>query len=128
MKREIVRAAPIVLLGIIVADAAIAATTGTAPVTPSVMGLKPVPAPQIVQQAAPAVKQVCSTWDVLWPAFKENMLSAASLAGIASVLAMLLPQGQPGTPYGLVRNLIDLFALNMRNAANAPKLPVEPKA
>lgn len=115
-------------LTLLAADAAFAATTGTTPiaVSPSIMGLRPVPAPQVVQQAAPVVKQVCSSWDALWPLFKDNLLSAASLSGIASILAMFLPQAQPGTPYGLVRNMIDLVALNMRNAANAPKIPAAP--
>lgn len=107
----------------LITGASYAATQGAVPVPPSVMGLPTLPAPVVVQQAAPVVAQACNVWSSLWPALKENMLGPLAVSGLASVLAMMLPQAQPGTPYGLLRAFIDLVALNMKNAANAPKVP-----
>ena len=46
---------------------------------------------------------------------------ALAIIGLASVLAAVLPQPSPGTPYARVRAVLDYVAANVGNARNAPK-------
>ena len=57
----------------------------------------------------------------IWAQYGQAIMGAA--AGLApSIAAAILPQAAPGTPWALVRGIIDTLAVNMGNSANKPKV------
>jgi hypothetical protein len=50
----------------------------------------------------------------------HGVFTLASVAGVASALAAVLPKKTAPGAYGFVRDVIDSFAFNFGNARNAP--------
>lgn len=58
-----------------------------------------------------------------WMAFAQTYIfTPAAISGACSLLAAILPQGAPGTPWGIIRIIVDFAASNWGNAANKPKV------
>ena len=57
-----------------------------------------------------------------WALIQTYIMTPASISGVVGLLMAILPQGAPGTVWGIVRMVLDLVAMNFGNAQNAPKV------
>lgn len=50
-----------------------------------------------------------------------TIVTPAAVTGLVSWLVAFLPQGTPGTAWGVIRSVLDIVAANILNSKNAPK-------
>jgi hypothetical protein len=73
-----------------------------------------------IAATAPLADAVVASQPIDWVgAARTYLATPAMITALCSFLSAILPQGASGTPWGVVRMVIDFAAMNFGNARNA---------